>query len=203
MCFFTQLSKTAQELQHRFNATFEEAEFYQPSQYNGFLHPATPVITNANPDKIQLYTWGLIPPWARTKDIQKHTLNARIETIHTKPAFKHVASNRCLVLVDGFFEWKWLDATGKRKQKYLVTLATNDTFALGGLYNNWIDKTTGEIISTYTILTTAANELMSNIHNSKKRMPLILPPTEERDWLLGTINSVGTAELKAQPFPSS
>jgi len=84
MCFYSKQSKTAQELQHRFNAKFENESLYQPGIYNGFQFPKTPVITNKLTDTIQLYQWGLIPFWAKEESIRQYTLNARIETIHDK-----------------------------------------------------------------------------------------------------------------------
>lgn len=185
MCFHSKQSKSAQELKLRFKAKFENEEEYQPTQYNGFQYPKTPIITNEKNNTIQLYNWGLIPHWAKDDSIKKFTLNAKSETIHEKPSFKNAVQNRCLILIDGFYEWKWLDAKGKNKQKYLITLPNNEAFAFAGLYSHWLDKNNGEITKTYTILTTEANELMSEIHNTKKRMPIILSPTNEINWLQG------------------
>ena len=217
MCFHSQQSQSAQTLEHRFNAKFENSSLFKPGIYNGFEFPHTPVITNTEPHKIQLFQWGLIPFWAKDDSIKKFTLNARIETIAEKPAFRNVVNNRCLILADGFFEWQWLDEKGKRKQKYLLTIpqdssrglspTTEDSipqnepssrgrvlspttniqepFAFAGLYSQWTDKQTGEQINSYSILTTQANELMSKIHNNKKRMPVIVAPENEQPWLSG------------------
>lgn len=183
MCFFSQQSKTAVELEHRFNAGFKQP--YAPASYNGFAFPATPVITNKDSEVIQLYTWGLLPVWAIDKTIQRHTLNARMETLHEKPAFRSVVHNRCLVLADAFFEWEWLDEKGKQKQKYKLTLPGDEAFGFAGLWSVWTDKRTGKSEHSYTILTTEANELMSRIHNSKKRMPVIIHRDNEAQWLQG------------------
>lgn len=183
MCFFFQLKSTAQTLEERFNADADG--IIEGGDYNGFTHPKTPVITNTLKDKIQLFEWGLLPSWAKDKDFQKNTLNARIETLEEKPSFKHSVNNRCLVLLDGFFEWQWQDEKGKVKQKYLIQFPDKQPFAIAGLYNDWTDKTTGEVIHTYTIITTEANELMSVIHNSKMRMPFLLRREEEKLWLNG------------------
>lgn len=197
MCFYFQQSKTAQELQNRFHAQFEEDENYIPSQYNGFQFPKTPVITNDRRNEIQLFNWGLLPSWSKDKSIRMNLLNARIETIKIKPAFKALVKNRCIILSDGFFEWQWLDEKGKKKQKYLITLPDENAFAFAGLWNEWVDRSTGEIIKTYTIITREANELMSNIHNSKKRMPAILNPDDELLWLSGDEYRMREIELKA------
>ena len=197
MCFFSKQSKSATELQNRFNAKFENEDQYTPSVFNGFQFPKTPIITNTDTGKIQLFNWGLIPHWAKDNTIRKNTLNARIETIHEKPAFRNVVNNRCLVLVDGFYEWQWLDEKGKNKNKYLIALPNDGAFALAGLWSIWNDKNTGEIVHTYTVLTTAANELMSRIHNSQKRMPVVLSQDNEKDWLNGQKFNAVDIELKA------
>ena len=191
MCFHSKQSKSAQELEHRFKATFKDKAAYNPAIYNGFQFPRTPVISNQQPEEIQLFQWGLIPSWAKDNSIKKNTLNARIETINEKPAFRNVANNRCLVLCDGFYEWKWLDPKGKAKQKYLLTLPHNKAFAFAGIWSEWVDKSSGEIIHSYSILTTQAEGLMSEIHNSKNRMPIILAKEHEKEWLQG-------AELKTE-----
>jgi len=185
MCFHSKQSKSAQELENRFNAKFVNKKDYLPGIYNGFQHPKTPVITNTESDTIQLYCWGLIPHWAKDDSIKKNTLNARIETIKEKPAFRNSVNNKCLILSDGFYEWQWLDEKGKQKQKYILTLPDNALFAFAGLWSEWLDKSSGEIVKTYTLLTTEANELMSKIHNSKKRMPVIVSADHETDWLTG------------------
>lgn len=185
MCFHSKQSKSAPELKDRFKATFEQEKFFQPAIYNGFQFPKTPVITHAEPEKIQLYHWGLIPFWANDDSIRKNTLNAKMETISEKPSFRNITNNRCLILADGFYEWQWLDEKGKHKQKYELTLPDKEAFAYAGLWSKWLDKTSGELIYTYTILTTAANELMSRIHNTQKRMPVIVSPNVEQPWLQG------------------
>ncbi len=183
MCFHSQQSQDAQTLEKRFKAKFLKPQLYTPSIYNGFSFPATPIIAHSNPESIQLFNWGLIPSWSKDIDFRKNTLNAKIETISEKPSFRQIVHQRCLILVDAFFEWQWLDSQGKKKQKYGIALPDDSAFALAGLWNTWTNPQTGEIIDTYTILTTEANEQMSQIHNSKKRMPFVLLPEEESLWL--------------------
>lgn len=151
--------------------------------YNGFAHPDCLVVTNKQLDKIQLMNWGLIPSWAKDKSIQNNTLNARIETLAEKPSFRNYVSNRCLIFADGFYEWQWLDPKGKNKQKYLLTLSSDEPFAFAGLWSQWTEKSTGEMLQTFTIITTEANTLMSEIHNSRKRMPAIVANADA--WLRG------------------
>lgn len=197
MCFHSKQTKKAVELEHRFRARFDKPEAYQPSIFNGFQFPKTPVITNNQAQEIQLLNWGLIPHWAKDKDIRKNTLNARIETIAEKPSFRNVIHQRCLVLVDGFYEWQWLDPEGKKKQKYEIGLPDGEAFALGGLWSKWVDKETGEELNTYAILTTEAKGLMAEIHNSKNRMPLIIQPGFETAWLQEEISTLPETSIIA------
>lgn len=138
---------------------------------NGFSFPLNPVITNEDPNSIKLFNWGLIPNWSRDKEIRKNTLNARVETIQEKASFKNCVQNRCLILADGFYEWQWQDELGKKKQKYLIHLPNNEAFAFAGIYSKWVDKQTGELVNTYSMVTTEAKGLMLEIHNSKKGCP--------------------------------
>jgi len=195
-----QLSKTAQEIKNRYNAKFEEEANYKPSFYNAFQFPKTPIITNKNRDSIELYNWGLIPKWAKDISIREYTLNARIETINQKPAFKSSINNRCLIITDGFFEWQWLDEKGKSKQKYKIQFPDKSIFSIAGLWSEWYDEKNNTLYKTYTLLTTEANELMSVIHNSKKRMPVILLPNFEDDWLDGAMPNNNELELVAERF---
>jgi len=151
--------------------------------YNGFAHPDTIVVANDQPDRLQLMNWGLIPKWKEDRSIQRYTLNARIEDIKETPSYKRYVDNRCLIFADGFYEWQWLDEEGKNKQKHVLTLPNDEMFAFAGLWNAWKDPNTGSTMKTYTILTTEANELMSRIHNSKKRMPVIVKNQDK--WLVG------------------
>lgn len=184
MCYYNKLDKKAVELEKRFNAKMITPELFQSSELiNGFSFPLSPVITCEKPGEIQLFNWGLIPVWAKDKDIRKNTLNARAETLTEKASFKLVTQNRCLVLSNGFYEWQWLDEIGKKKKKYLIHLPNHEAFAFGGIYSRWIDHQTGEELNTYAIVTTEAKGLMLNIHNSKKRMPIMLNISQESNWL--------------------
>ncbi len=188
MCYHFSLKKKQKDIEKRFDAKFaDEVPNSQLSmnEFNGFGFPFTPVITNSNRNYISIFQWGLIPQWAKDESIQKNTLNARVETIHEKPSFKDVVHNRCLVIADGFFEWKWLDTSGKKKEKYHIKHQQNSLFTFAGLYSEWNNPTNGEKVKTYSILTTEANDLMSSIH-IKKRMPIILDQKDEQLWIEGT-----------------
>lgn len=184
MCFHNSLSKKAQEVANRFNAQVEIA--FDPIYHGtGFAYPEWPVITSEAPEKISLYRWGLIPHWVKdfdtAKKIRAQTLNAKSETVFEKPSFKFsIYKKRCMVISTGFYEWQ---DCNKKKYPYFIKLKSTEIFALAGIYSHWTDKSTGEIFRTYSILTTHANPMMAKIHNLKERMPVILLPEREREWL--------------------
>jgi putative SOS response-associated peptidase YedK len=184
MCFHSKQTKQALEVENRFNAKIDKKELFQSQEnINGFNFAMNPIITDDKPSIIQHYNWGLIPSWAKDEDIKKMTLNARIETIDEKPSFRNSINKRCLVIANGFYEWQWLDSKGKNKIKYEIGIGNDDLFAFAGLYSQWVNTITGEVKDTYTIVTTQANDLMAEIHNTKKRMPIILKPEDENSWL--------------------
>ena len=186
MCFYSAVSTEAAKIEHRFKAKFKHLNEFKPANLlNGFAHPKTPVITHRNNQEIELFEWGLLPAWAKDRSLQKNSLNARIETLHEKPMFRQVLQNRCLVIATGFYEWQWLDEKGKNKQRYFLRLPDQEIYAFAGLWNEWVDQNTGEIVGTYTIITTEAQGIMREIHNSKMRMPFTLLPKQEQTWLQG------------------
>ena len=203
MCFTYRLNKKIKAIEERFVAEVINKQsnifFDQPQDiYNGFTHPQMPIITNKESNIIQFFEWGLLPTWAKNRKFQDNTLNARLETLSEKPSFKGCINNRCLIIADGFYEWQWEDDKGKLKRKYLLEFPAHDLFAFAGLWSTWKDQT-GKLINTFTIITTEANELLSVIHNSKKRMPIIIKKENEKDWLndgkivLGNDNLIATA----------
>ncbi len=184
MCFRTKLNSKIREIEKTFDAVFIEPDSYHPQEeINGFDFSPTPVITDANSGEIQMFNWGLIPHWAKNDSIKKMTLNAKIETAEEKPAFRNAVDQRCLIMANGFYEWQWLDEKGKNKQKYLLEVQGQEIFAFAGIYSSWRDPETGELINSYSVLTTEANELMSRIHNRKKRMPVVLNRQDQSLWL--------------------
>ena len=141
------------------------------------------MILDENPSEIVPAQWGFIPSWAKDRTIEKKTLNARMEEVDEKPAYRNSVNNRCLIIVNAFHEWKWLDSKGKQKDNYLIKIKNQPLFALGGLYNFWKDQATNEQFLTCTVGTTSANDLMSDIHNTKQRMPVVLNKNIQFRWL--------------------
>lgn len=184
MCFHSKQTKDAVAAEKRFNAVVNDLVNFKTSEhFNGFEYPQTPVIASDEPGVIRNSHWGLIPQWANDETIRQFTLNAKIETLTEKRSFRYSLNKRCLVLADGFYEWQWLDAKGKNKQKYLITLPNDELYAYAGIWSEWVSTRTGEIIRSYSIVTTEAIGIMREIHNSKKRMPVILSPENEQFWL--------------------
>jgi len=149
---------------------------------SGFSHPKLPVITD---NDFVLKEWGLIPDWTpsvqQAEQLRNLTLNAKGEKVFEKPSFrKNILSNRCLLPVSGFFEWRVFN---NNKYPYFIQPSDAPGFLLASVFDKWIDTTTGEIHDTFSILTTPANPLMELIHNVKKRMPLILDIETADNWL--------------------
>jgi len=181
MCGRSSLTKIEKEIEARFHATFysEELERYNPlPNFNVAPTHMVPVITNAEPDHLHIFRWGLIPFWAKDKSIGAKMINARVETLMEKAAFKNLlASKRCIVPMDGFYEWK---TTGKIKTPFRIVTTDQDIFAVAGLWDIWQMPETGEIIHSFTVITSPPNSLMEKIHD---RMPAILLAENEKDWL--------------------
>ena len=129
--------------------------------------------------ELVLMRWGLIPYWATHAKIGFSTINAKSETCATSPAFREALKRRrCLVPAGGFYEWARIDA--KAKQPWAFALKDGSPLAFAGLWERWNDKSTGQPLETYTILTTEPNELTSAVHN---RMPVILAPKDYDRWM--------------------
>jgi putative SOS response-associated peptidase YedK len=164
----------------------------KPARYfvSGFANPELLVFTNEEPMKPQLFTWGLIPVWAKdldsAKKARRNTLNARCESMFELNSFKNSAlKKRCLIYLDAFYEYH---SANKKKYPFRIASKAGEPLAMAGLWSEWTDKTTGEIFRTCAIVTTEANQMMSKIHNEPAvsetpRMPVILPREKQNEWL--------------------
>jgi putative SOS response-associated peptidase YedK len=186
VCYFSSISVSFKIIEDRFGAKFVQSESFKPVfSASAFTCPDLPVISEEDPEHIVLMQWGLIPFWAKDKksalSIREKTLNARAETLSEKPSFRHcISAKRCLVLADGFFEWRHINS---KTYPYYIRLASHEPFAFAGIWDKWKNPESQESIKTFSIITTKANSLMEKIHNTKKRMPVILPREKERVWL--------------------
>ncbi len=150
------------------------------ARYN--IAPTMPlaVVTQAENRKVEWMRWGLVPSWAKDPEIGNKLINARSETLLEKPSFRNAFHRRrCLILADGFYEWK--RGEGKTPSiPYYFRLADGKPFAFAGLWELWRSPE-GDELRTCTIITCAANELVAQVHN---RMPVMLPADRSFDWLL-------------------
>lgn len=201
MCYYTSVKTTAKQLKEAFNAPFVDEERFAPrDDINGFSHPILPVLSVDNGRSLNLYQWGLLPFWAKDRTIAKNTLNAKSETIFELPSFRNsIPKYRCIIPVTGFYEWKHV---GKEKIKHFIHPKEQPFFNLAGIYSLWKDPTTNDTIKTFSIVTGEANELMAEIHNSKKRMPLMIEDRNIDAWIDPTLNKDGILKLM-QPCDDS
>lgn len=164
-------------IRERFGVTVRSAIY--KARYNCAPTQKLSVISNENPGELSLYRWGLIPHWAKDISIGNKLINAKSETILEKPAFKNsFRSKRCLVLSDGFYEWK----KGTVRTPFRITRRDGSAFAMAGIWDQWTNPE-GEEIRSFAILTTSPNSLMKKIHD---RMPVILDRENEKNWIEDT-----------------
>lgn len=165
-------------------------------RYN--IAPTQDIVAIVNTGETSLTTlrWGLIPSWARDESIGSRMINARAETLAEKPSFKNLLRrHRCLVVADGFYEWK---AEGRSKTPMYITLADGQPFAFAGLWDIW-KSPDGTEVRSCTIVTTEPNELMVPIHN---RMPAILRRGAYDDWLNPQVRDEQVLTHWLGPYPS-
>lgn len=179
------MSITQESLYNRWGGLLSDQPIEDTFCASGFDHPAWPVICADNPAKVELLRWGLIPFWVKDDEkaarLRRSTLNARGETLFEKPSFRSsISHQRCLILVDGFFEPHKHEG---RSYPFYCYKRDHRPFAIAGLYSSWTSPADGTVHKTFSLITSASNELMSIIHNEKRRMPAILRESEEELWL--------------------
>ncbi|MEY2595635.1 MAG: hypothetical protein RI965_907 [Bacteroidota bacterium] len=186
---------------------------------SGFDYPLWPVIKpieNGLDFEIEMMHWEFIPSYIKTSEALLHfrkgginpktgqkgfphnTLNARGEDVLNKPTYKDAAVHRrCLVLSSGFYEWRHFTPPGGKDTAYpyYIGLKDQEYFFMAGIFNPWMDQSTGEMVNSFSILTTAANSLMEKIHNKKKRMPVILPEDLASNWIQADLSINEIASL--------
>ena len=139
------------------------------------------VLVRDGESNISLFRWGLVPFWAKdVKSAAKYSLiNARGEEIMEKRSYKTpFEKRRCIVPLSGFIEWKRLDA--KNKTPFAIHLKDEPIMSVAGVWEHWESKESGEVVDSFSIITTAANSFMESIHD---RMPVILKRDQEAEWL--------------------
>ena len=195
MCGRYNIITNAQGLYDAFKILSSELNFdFSTVNYN--IHPSPPeadeskIVTApivryvSNHYEAIPAVWPLIPKWAKGKVSKYSTANARAETLATTKSYQHAwqSGQRCLVPATGFYEWQVVEGQ-KHKQPYNIKLKEQSVFAMAGLWETSIDPATNKSIDSFTIITTDANPLMAKIHNTKKRMPVIVDPADYSNWL--------------------
>ncbi len=192
MCFHLSNTKKPMELEDRFDSRFEDISIFEPSYHlNGFDYGTVYIIKQDDEDIIEPSIWGMLPEYySDEKEFRKkfNTLNARSEkALHSKMFSEPIIERRCLILADGFFESKEVNGM---KYPHFVRYKNYEPFAFAGIYN---EHGLGEY--SCSILTTEANSFMAEIHNTKKRMPLILDKTTEKLWIDNSLNNIEILDL--------
>jgi putative SOS response-associated peptidase YedK len=184
MCFNYSLNTSIKSLESRFNANIKQEIKLPVYHANAFSFREMPVITYHESNDIELFRWGLIPGSIRydiqAEKIKKFTINAKSETVFEKPSFKNsILFKRCLIPATGYFEWQHVN---KEKNPYFIYLTDRKIFSFAGIWDTYLSED-GKEINTFSILTKEADEFNAKIHNSKKRMPIILEEEYEKQWL--------------------
>ncbi len=183
MCGRVRLSSDYSEIKIKLNFDLDApAPNYEADWNKPPTGPMLVAIRSENGKRIpKMMRWGLLPHWAKDEKLSYTTFNARSEEFTTKPAFKHAwqSGQRCLVVTDGFYEWKKLDPKGKNKQPYSIAM-TNGQMVMAGLWEKWKDRKSGGEVLSCTVLTCPSNNAVAEVHD---RMPVILADKDWPKWL--------------------
>ena len=194
MCGRAKLPDDVSEIKLDLKIDFDQIGDYRP-RWNAAPTSQLPVVVSAAGRRIlTLMRWGLIPSWAKDLKIGYSTFNARAESLTTRAAFRGAwqGGRRCLVVADGYYEWRDAD-----KQPFAIALANRGPMTLAGLWDEWCSPV-GERIKSFAVITTTANAALKPMHD---RMPVIIPPAGWCDWL--GENAVPESALKSllRPYP--
>ena len=179
MCCRYARKSTMELLAEWFRLELSRVPWFLPS-YNAAPQSVQPVVhlRDGGGRCISLMRWGLVPQWARDPKIGLNTINARAEEAASKPSFREsLKQRRCLVPVDAFYEWQRVSS--KLRRPYAIAMQSGEPYALAGLWDEWMTPQ-GEPLTSFTVLTTEANELMKPIH---ERMPVIIAQADYTQWL--------------------
>lgn len=183
---------------------------------DGFRYSNSLILRRAEDGELEtiMAHWEFIPPWIRNMDEVKAArkqgipwLNATAEKLLSSKMFRPAAlKRRCLVLASHFFEWRHYQAEGAKKPAaypYTIGLKNKDYFYIAGIWQPWVDKDTGEAMDTFAVVTTVANELMQQVHNSKKRMPAILTEDLAWEWIMEDLSEERIRQIASFQIPAS
>lgn len=216
MCYYNSCRVSRGELL-RLLAIEKELKNFQlekPLQ-SGFDYSDWPIvkpIEGKRDIEVVMAHWEFVAPWCKNLgEVQMGrkkytTLNATGEKLLSSKLYRDAAlSRRCLVLSTGFYEWRHILHEGDKKETaypYYITLAGRDYFYMAGIWQPWTDKSTGETFDTFAIVTTEANDIMAQIHNTKKRMPVILNEELASQWIFDDLDEKGIAKLASTQYDS-
>jgi putative SOS response-associated peptidase YedK len=194
MCGRAKLPDDVSEIKLDLKIDWDEIGDYQP-RWNAAPTSKLPVVVSRNGERtLTLMRWGLVPSWANDVKIGYSTFNARAEGVENRPAFRAAwqARRRCLVIADGYYEWREHD-----KQPFAVALGNRGPMTFAGLWDCW-RAPGGDTLKSFTIITTAANELLEPLHD---RMPVLLGPDRWAAWLGETAASETELKAMLKPYP--
>jgi putative SOS response-associated peptidase YedK len=196
---FTNTTTNPEKLQESFDLKEIRTEQLHPRYNIAPTQSISTIVANAEGERFLGHMrWGLIPAWHKDPTKLGGHINARSETAADKPTFRSAfKKRRCLVVADGFYEWKV--QPDKSKTPMYIHLHEHEPFGMAGLWERWTNPETGEVLVSCTILTTHANEMMSEIH---ERMPVILPHTDYQTWLDPTLEDKALLQSLMQPYPA-
>ncbi|MFE4706547.1 SOS response-associated peptidase [Peribacillus simplex] len=196
MCGRFTLFTDIEEIKDRFDIQGSFDEEYQFSYNIAPSQSVLSVINDGTRNRLGYLRWGLIPFWAKDEKVGYKMINARAETIAEKTSFKNAyKKKRCLIIADSFYEWK---KTPERKIPMRIKLKNHAPFGMAGIWESW-KSPEGLSIYSCSVITTVPNELMTSIHD---RMPVILKPEDEKDWLNPSINDPAYLQQYLKSFDS-
>lgn len=188
----------SKDIEKEFKVGRKNANLFEP-RYN--IAPSQMIDVVFEPENERILSqlkWGLVPSWSKDASTSKGLINARAETLTEKPSFREAfKSHRCVIPASGFYEWQ-KKGTGA-KQPYYFYLNDKEVFGFAGLWEEWLDKQTGELLETCTIITTEANEVLKPVHD---RMPVILKPESYDEWLDTKVKDTDRLQKLLMPYPA-
>lgn len=196
MCGRFEANIPKDKLIQKFGINHWQLDNYQP-RYNIPPSSDIPIIKQVGDKRtVDKAHWGLIPSWSKDRKFAFRMFNARSETLAEKPSFRTAYKRkRCLIPASGYYEWQKLE--NNSKQPYWIGRKDKKPFAMAGLFEEWTDTETGELIESCTIITQNSYPELSHIHD---RMPVILPESNYTQWLSCQLEGFPTEDMSELAF---
>lgn len=195
---FTQTAKPEQ-VETEFHVKISQTDLFKP-RYNIAPSQIVAVVLERDGERrVDGLKWGLIPHWSRDASFAAKLINARAESLAEKPSFRDsFRKRRCIIPASGFYEWEKL-ADGKKQPHYFY-LNDRKVFGFAGLWEEWLDRSSGELVETFTVITTRANQILESIHD---RMPVILKTEDYAEWLDQKQTNPAQLQKLLVPYPAA